>query len=52
MTQKHRELEVVHLHDQGLKLDKQTVRWYRKAADQGLAKAQYLLALMYAEGMA
>ena len=28
----------------------QAVKWYRKAADQGHAKAQYNLALMYANG--
>ncbi|EET45191.1 Sel1 repeat protein [Neisseria sicca ATCC 29256] len=30
--------------------DKQAVYWYRKAAEQGNAKAQYNLGLMYANG--
>ena len=30
--------------------DRQAVRWYRKAAEQGDAIAQYNLGLMYADG--
>ena len=30
--------------------DKQAVKWYRLAAEQGRAKAQYGLGLMYARG--
>ena len=30
--------------------DREAVKWYRKAADQGLASAQYNLGLMYADG--
>jgi TPR repeat protein len=30
--------------------DKEAVKWYRKAADQGHASAQYNLGLMYAYG--
>ena len=33
-----------------LKDDKQTVKWYQKAADQGYAKAQFNLGVMYAYG--
>ena len=30
--------------------DAEAVRWYRLAADQGLANAQYNLGVMYADG--
>ena len=30
--------------------DKEALVWYRKAADQGLAEAQFLLGYMYEEG--
>ena len=30
--------------------DVEAVRWYRKAAEQGLAQAQYNLGVMYANG--
>ncbi len=30
--------------------DSEAVKWYRKAADQGLASAQYNLGLMHADG--
>ena len=30
--------------------DAQAVQWYRKAAEQGLAEAQYNLGVMYAKG--
>ena len=30
--------------------DAEALRWYRKAAEQGYAKAQYNLGLMYANG--
>jgi TPR repeat protein len=33
-----------------LKNDKQAVYWYQKAAEQGLAEAQYNLGAMYANG--
>jgi TPR repeat protein len=33
-----------------LKDDKQAVYWYQKAADQGLAEAQYNLGVMYVNG--
>jgi TPR repeat protein len=32
-------------------LAKQAVYWYQKAADQGQAKAQYNLGVMYANGV-
>ena len=28
----------------------EAVRWFRKAADQGIAEAQYSLGVMYGEG--
>ena len=42
------------MHDNGngvLKDDKQAVKWYQKAADQGFAKAQYNLGVLYANGI-
>ena len=36
---------------QGVRQDyAQAVQWYRKAAEQGLAEAQYNLGVMYAKG--
>ena len=33
------------------KNDKAAVKWYTKAAEQGLAEAQFVLGTMYADGI-
>ncbi|WP_419591592.1 tetratricopeptide repeat protein, partial [Thiolapillus sp.] len=44
-------LGVMYAEGQGVRQDlKEAVKWYRRAAEQGYALAQYNLGLMYANG--
>jgi TPR repeat protein len=44
-------LGTVYFEGQGVKQDdKEAMKWYRRAADQGYADAQYNLGVMYGQG--
>ncbi len=45
------DLGLMHFGGQGVPVDEvEAVKWFRKAAEQGDAKAQYRLGIMYDEG--